>query len=79
MQKNTAKKTLKEIHSELTKQPATKRDMVMKQLGIKSERTFYAMINGETTLTPAAKEVFAKVYDMPQDAIDFKDKSTPIA
>lgn len=69
--------TLKAIHAELSKIPATKRDEVLNSLNISPENSrgsFYDIINGRRKLNAAEKEKVAAIYEKKVDEINWQDE-----
>lgn len=77
------KKTLKQIHAEITRPyislAAQKRMDVLKAMGAKGIQTWYDLTAGRKKLTDLEKGVIAGIYGMMPEQINWLDEEKPIA
>ena len=69
------KKTLKEIHQELTNKALVKRDNILKKLEMSSPASFYSIINGERKIKDLEKKIIAEEYGYSVDDIDWMEEN----
>jgi hypothetical protein len=74
MPRTAKKRTLKDIHTELTAVARTRKAAVLKVLGVTNEQVFFNILNGDRKLSDAEKKAIADIYETAPEAINWKDQ-----
>lgn len=74
MPRTTKKRTLKDIHNELTNVPRMRKAAVLNVLGANSEQVFFNLLNGDRECNEAEKKAIADIYETTPEAINWKVK-----